>query len=73
MSIIDDVRSADRRLEELLGKLKRVGADDPDDLFGQLRKARDEYAKSVRELEAILDPGARHFPQVHWRKRLRTL
>lgn len=52
MSTMQDVRSADRRLEELLERLKRVGADDPDKLFGQLRQARDEYARAVRELKA---------------------
>ena len=51
MSNMEDVRSAERRLEELLDRLKRVGADDPNNLFGQLTKARDEYAKVVRELE----------------------
>lgn len=51
MSTMEDVRTADRRLEELLERLKRVGADDPDNLFGQLRQARDEYAKVIRELE----------------------
>lgn len=51
MSNMEDVRTADRRLEELLQRLKRVGADDPDNLFGQLRDARDEYSKAVRELE----------------------
>jgi hypothetical protein len=51
MSTMEDVRTADRRLEELLERLKKVGADDPDNLFGQLRKARDEYSKAVRELE----------------------
>ena len=51
MSTMEDVRSAERRLEELLERLKRVGADDPNNLFGQLSKARDDYAKVVRELE----------------------
>jgi hypothetical protein len=51
MSNMEDVRSAERRLEELLERLKKVGADDPNNLFGQLTKARDEYAKVVRDLK----------------------
>ena len=51
MSNIEGVRSAEKRLEELLERLKKVGADDPNNLFGQLTKARDEYAKVVRDLK----------------------
>lgn len=50
MSTIEDVRSAERRVQEILEALKEATAEDPDHLQIELQKATDEYAKAVREL-----------------------
>ena len=52
MSTIEDVRRAQKRVDEIVTKLRNAGAVDPDNLNEELRKATDDYAKAVRELEA---------------------
>lgn len=50
MSTIEEVRAAEKRLQELVSALRRASAEDPDNLSAQLLTASDEYAKAVREL-----------------------
>lgn len=57
MSTIEEVRAADRKVQELVNALRKAGADDPNNLAGQLRDATDEYARAVREL----NPGSSSF------------
>ena len=47
---IEQVREAEKRVQEILQELKKTGAADPENLQQQLRKASDEYAKTLREL-----------------------
>jgi hypothetical protein len=51
MSSSQDVRVAEQKVQEILDALKRLGADDPQNLRQQLMNANDEYAKAVRELK----------------------
>jgi hypothetical protein len=51
VSTIEDVRTAERKMQEILDALKRAGADDPENLKQKLMSASDEYAKAVRELK----------------------
>jgi hypothetical protein len=51
MSTIQDVRVAEQKVQELLAALKRLGADDPENIRQKLMSASDEYAKAVRELK----------------------
>lgn len=51
MSTIQDVRAAKHKLELILAELKKLGADDPNNLTQKLVNATDEYAKAVRELK----------------------
>jgi len=51
MSTIQDVRAAEKKLHEILDALKKIGANDPENLTQQLSSASDEYAKAVRELK----------------------
>lgn len=50
MSTIEEVRAAEKKLNEVLESLKKAGAEDPNHLGTQLRKATDDYARAVREL-----------------------
>ncbi len=55
MSTIDEVRAADRKVQELLEALKLEALknetmDERGQLSIQLQQATDEYAKAVREL-----------------------
>lgn len=52
MSTIDEVRIAEKRVQELLSKLEKIGGNDPDNLTDDLRKATDDYVRAVRELRA---------------------
>jgi hypothetical protein len=52
MSTIEEVRAAQERVQSVLAKLRKSGAMDPNNLNEELRKATDDYAKAVRELEA---------------------
>lgn len=50
MSTIEEVRAAEKRVQEVLGALKNAGAQDPNNLAFALQNATDEYARAVREL-----------------------
>jgi hypothetical protein len=50
MSTIEEVRAAEKKVQELVNVLKRAGVEDPENLSAQLQTASDEYAKAVREL-----------------------
>jgi hypothetical protein len=52
MSTINEVREAEKRVQEVLDALKKAGAQDPNNLGDELRKATDEYARAVRELDS---------------------
>jgi hypothetical protein len=52
MSTIEDVRAAEKRVQEVLGALKEAGAQDPNHLRAELMNATDEYARLVRELNS---------------------
>ena len=58
MSTIEQVRTAERKVQELVQALRTSGADDPNDLSAQLKDATDEFAKAVRELELRRSPAA---------------
>ena len=51
MSTIQDVRTAEQKLQSILEELKRAGADDPQNLARELTIASEEYAKAVHELK----------------------
>ena len=50
MSTIEEVRVAEKRVQSILEALKKAPANDPKHLADELRKATDEYARVVREL-----------------------
>ncbi len=50
MSSIEEVRAAEKKVQEVLEALKKAGAQDPDRLSTELQNASDEYARAVREL-----------------------
>jgi hypothetical protein len=50
MSTIEDVRAAEKRVQMISEALRKADALDPDHLGEELKKASDEYAKAVREL-----------------------
>ena len=50
MSTIEEVRAAEKKVQEVLDALKKAGAQDPDHLGIELKNATDEYARVVREL-----------------------
>ena len=52
MSTIQQVRAAQKKLEDLAKALRNAGANDPFNLTAQVREATDEYAKVVRELDS---------------------
>ena len=51
MSTIQDVRAAEKRVQQLLEALKKAGANDPENLSQKLVTASDDYAKAVRGLK----------------------
>lgn len=51
MSNMAEVRTAERKVQEILDALKKTGSVDPNHLNEQLAKATDEYARVVRELD----------------------
>lgn len=51
MSSIEDVRSAEQRVQRILDALRKTNALDSTRLSDELKKATDEYAKAVRELK----------------------
>ena len=50
MSTIEEVRAAEKKVQEILDALKKADARDANDLSAELQKATDEYARAVREL-----------------------
>lgn len=52
MSTIQDVRAAEKKVQEVLDALKKADAQDPNHLSVELRKATDEYAGAVRGLDS---------------------
>jgi hypothetical protein len=50
MSTIEEVRAAEKKVQEVLDALKKAGPQDPDHLSSELRNATDDYARAVREL-----------------------
>lgn len=51
MSTIEEVRAAEKRLQELVNALRKADANDPTNLSAQVIDASEEYARAVRELE----------------------
>jgi len=52
MSTIEEVRAAEKRVQQVLDALKKAGAQDPNHLSAELRNATEEYARAVRELRS---------------------
>jgi hypothetical protein len=52
MSTIEEVRTAEKRVQGVLDALKNAGAKDPSNLAFELKSATDEYARAVRELNS---------------------
>jgi len=52
MSTIEEVRAAEKRVQQVLDALKKAGAQDPNHLSAELRNATEEYARAVRELHS---------------------
>jgi hypothetical protein len=52
MSTIDEVRAAEKKVQEILDALKKAGPQDPHHLRTELKNATDEYARAVRELNS---------------------
>jgi hypothetical protein len=59
MSTIEEVRAAEKKVQEVLGALKKTGAQYANDLGTELKNATDEYARAVRELSSKLRTKAR--------------
>ena len=51
MASIEEVRAAEEKVQKVLEALRKAGAGDPNNLSDELRKATDEYARAVRELD----------------------
>ena len=52
MSTIEEVRSAEKRVQKAVDALRKAPAQDPNHLADELKKATDEYARLVRELNS---------------------
>ena len=52
MSTIGEVRTAEKKVQEILDALKKAGAQDPNNLSTDLKNATDDYARAVRELNS---------------------
>jgi predicted Zn-dependent protease len=52
MSTIEEVRKAEKRVQEVLEALKKASAQDPNHLSAELMNATDDYARAVRELNS---------------------
>lgn len=50
MSTIEEVRTAEKKVQAVLDALKKAGAQDPNNLSTDLKNATDDYARAVREL-----------------------
>ena len=51
MSTIQEVRSAEKKVQEVLRELKKTDLTSREDLHQQLKDATDEYLKAVSELK----------------------
>ncbi|MFZ0861253.1 MAG: hypothetical protein WAN18_11265 [Candidatus Sulfotelmatobacter sp.] len=52
MSTIEEVRTAEKKVQDVLDALKKAGAQDPNYLSTDLKNATDDYARAVRELNS---------------------
>ena len=52
MSTIEEVRTAEKKVQEVLAALKKAGAQDQNHLSTDLKNATDDYARAVRELNS---------------------
>ena len=52
MSTIEEVRAAEKKVQDVLDALKKAGAQDPNHLSTKLKNATDDYARAVRELRS---------------------
>jgi hypothetical protein len=52
MSTIEEVRAAEKKVQEVLEALKKASAQDPNHLSTELKHATDDYARAVRELSS---------------------
>jgi hypothetical protein len=52
MSTIEEVRAAEKKVQEVLNALNKVDAQDCNHLGAELKYATDEYARTVRELDS---------------------
>jgi len=52
MSTIEEVRKAEKKVQEVLDALKKASAQDPNHLSSELKNATDDYARAVRELNS---------------------
>lgn len=50
MSTIEEVRAAEKKVQEVLETHKQAGAQNPNPLDDELKKATDDYARAVGEL-----------------------
>ena len=51
MSTLQDVRAAEKKVQEILDALKNAGASNPENLMQKLASASDEYSKAIRDLK----------------------
>jgi len=54
VSTIEEVRAAEKKVQEVLLALKEADVQDPNHLSAELKNATDEYARAVRELDSKL-------------------
>jgi hypothetical protein len=52
LSTIEEVRAAEKKVQEVLNALKKSSAQDPNHLSTELKNATDDYARAVRELNS---------------------
>ena len=52
MSTIEDVRAAEKKVQEVLDALKKADPQDLNHLSAELRNATDHYARAVRGLDS---------------------
>jgi len=52
MSKIEELKAAEKRVQQTLEALKKAPASDPNNLADELQKATDEYARLMRKLKS---------------------
>lgn len=52
MSKIEELKAAEKRVQQTLEALKKAPANDPNNLVDELQKATDEYARLTRKLKS---------------------